>query len=357
MTRRRHRPEGAPGDEFAEFVRRSLHTAAEHVEPNPDGLERIREKIRSGPVYASAAEPEAGARRGLWGSGVLAGLVRRLSGARGEHSAPRGHGAPPRPGRAAGRAPGRGAGPGHARPAQRRPMDWREAMLRPALAIGVAVFALAVVLAAVPPLRHFVQVSADVFAGSSSSTPSSPRAGGTGQGSSTNGVEGSASLGITSPSAVPCSSPSPSHASSLLEAQHVEPHAVDRVDERADEPERDRVAEHGQPVPERNREPDRHGEREREPERQRSTGSASASATGSASASDSASAKASASASSSPRASTSRRAATHTPTPTRRPAAASQRPPAARPPPRRGARRPRRARPARRSRRIQPLDV
>ena len=260
MTRRRHRPAGAPGDEFAEFVRRSLHTAAEQVEPNPDGLDRIREKIRSGPVYASAADPEAAARPGLWGSGVLAGLVRRLSGARGEHSAPRGHGAPPRPGR----APGRGAGPGHARPAQRRPMDWREAMLRPALAIGVAVFALAVVLAAVPPLRQaFVQVSTDVFAGSSSSTPSSPGTGGTGQGSSTNGVEGSASLGITSPSAVPCTSPSPSHASSSPKPRHVEPYAVNRVDERADEPERDRVAEHGQPVPERNREPDRHGERER----------------------------------------------------------------------------------------------
>ena len=191
-------------------MRRSLHAAADQVEPNADGLDRIREKIRSGPVYTSAADPEPGATRARWGSGVLADLVRRLSGARGEHSAPRGHGAPLR----RGRTPGRGAAPGHARPAQRWPANWREVMLRPALAIGVAVFAVAVVLAAVPPLRQaFVQVSTDVFAGSPSSTASSAGPGGTGQASGPSGVEGSASPGITSPSAVPCPSPSPSHTS------------------------------------------------------------------------------------------------------------------------------------------------
>jgi hypothetical protein len=34
-----------PGNEFAEFVRRALHAAADQVEPRGDGLEPIRARI------------------------------------------------------------------------------------------------------------------------------------------------------------------------------------------------------------------------------------------------------------------------------------------------------------------------
>ena len=34
-----------PGSEFAEFVRRALHAAADQVEPRGDGLEPIRARI------------------------------------------------------------------------------------------------------------------------------------------------------------------------------------------------------------------------------------------------------------------------------------------------------------------------
>jgi hypothetical protein len=221
IRRGRRGPQGAPGDEFAEFVRRSLHAAADQVEPSADGLDKIRDKIRSGPVYASASDPEAG--RMLPGSG-LPGLVRRLTGAHGEHSAPRGHGqVPGRPGT----APGRGTSPGHARPARRRPMDWREAMLRPALAIGVAVFAVAVVLAAVPPLRQaFVQVSTDVFAGGSPSTSASAPGTGSGHSPGASLFGGSASEGSTSaPSAAPCASPTQPHASGSAKSGAASPTA------------------------------------------------------------------------------------------------------------------------------------
>ncbi len=44
-------PDGTPpqGPDFAEFLRHALHAAADQVEPRPDGLERIRARIRSSP--------------------------------------------------------------------------------------------------------------------------------------------------------------------------------------------------------------------------------------------------------------------------------------------------------------------
>jgi hypothetical protein len=39
--------DGAQSQEFAEFVRRELHAAADQVQPSADGLERIRAKIGS----------------------------------------------------------------------------------------------------------------------------------------------------------------------------------------------------------------------------------------------------------------------------------------------------------------------
>ncbi|HYB18795.1 MAG TPA: hypothetical protein VEF71_25470, partial [Streptosporangiaceae bacterium] len=54
MVRSGHGSDGAQGHEFAEFVRRSLHAAADQLEPSPDGLQRIRDKIRSRPAHATA---------------------------------------------------------------------------------------------------------------------------------------------------------------------------------------------------------------------------------------------------------------------------------------------------------------
>ncbi|HYB46597.1 MAG TPA: hypothetical protein VED20_04450 [Streptosporangiaceae bacterium] len=39
--------DGPHGRDFAEFVRRELHAAADQVEPRADSLKRIRDKIRS----------------------------------------------------------------------------------------------------------------------------------------------------------------------------------------------------------------------------------------------------------------------------------------------------------------------
>ena len=46
MTRPGH--DGIPpqGPEFAEFLRRELHAAADQLEPRSDGLERIRARVR-----------------------------------------------------------------------------------------------------------------------------------------------------------------------------------------------------------------------------------------------------------------------------------------------------------------------
>ena len=41
------------GQDFGEFLRRELHAAADQVEPGADGLEQIREKIRSRSAHAS----------------------------------------------------------------------------------------------------------------------------------------------------------------------------------------------------------------------------------------------------------------------------------------------------------------
>jgi hypothetical protein len=45
-----HGPEGAPAHwyNFADFLRRALHAAADQVEPQADGLEPIRAKIPAG---------------------------------------------------------------------------------------------------------------------------------------------------------------------------------------------------------------------------------------------------------------------------------------------------------------------
>ena len=45
--------DGGQGKDFADFLRRELHAAADQVEPGSDGLERIRDKIRSRPAHAS----------------------------------------------------------------------------------------------------------------------------------------------------------------------------------------------------------------------------------------------------------------------------------------------------------------
>ena len=143
MTRPRH--DGIPpqGPEFAEFLRRELHTAADQLEPRPDGLERIRARISAGPAHASKHSAASG--------GFLADMVRRWNAARGGQD-------------------GEGAG-------ERQPRDWRYGLLRPALAAACVVFAIGVALA-VPPLRQaFVQLGSAVGISSSSPARSSTGAG------------------------------------------------------------------------------------------------------------------------------------------------------------------------------------
>jgi hypothetical protein len=50
MARTGYGPEGTPGwwHDFADFVRHALHAAVDHVEPQADGLESIRERIPAG---------------------------------------------------------------------------------------------------------------------------------------------------------------------------------------------------------------------------------------------------------------------------------------------------------------------
>ena len=137
MTRHRHDGPPPQGPEFAEFLRRELHAAADQLEPGPDGLERIRARVRSGSAYASKHSEVH--------QGFLAGLVRRWNTVRGGQDAD-------------------GTG-------EREGRDWRYGWLRPALAAACAVFAIGVALA-VPPLREaFVQLGTAVGI-SSSSTPS-----------------------------------------------------------------------------------------------------------------------------------------------------------------------------------------
>src|SRR5690348_17921534 len=75
MTRPRHNGTPPEGPEFAEFLRRELHAAADQLEPRPDGLERIRARVGSRPAYASRHSAAHG--------GFLADLVRRWNAARG----------------------------------------------------------------------------------------------------------------------------------------------------------------------------------------------------------------------------------------------------------------------------------
>ena len=119
--------DGGQGQDFADFLRRELHAAADQVEPGSDGLERIRDKIRSRPAHASQPKWILG----VWlpVSGAAARLIRRLGFRVPQRQAPQ-------------------------RREPRRPRDWREAMLRPAFAVGAAVFAVGVVLSAVPPARQ-----------------------------------------------------------------------------------------------------------------------------------------------------------------------------------------------------------
>ena len=69
-----HGFDGGPGRDFADFLRRELHAAADQVEPGTDGLERIRDKIRSRPAPASRPRGALGVWLAI--SGFLAGLGR-----------------------------------------------------------------------------------------------------------------------------------------------------------------------------------------------------------------------------------------------------------------------------------------
>ena len=105
-----------PGHDFGDFLRQALHAAADQVEPRPDGLERIRERVGSGPVVRQQAfRAAAGAALG----GFLAHLIRRWNPRRGGPSA---HGSS---------AHGRRPHPQH------QSRDWRDGLLRSALAGGL----------------------------------------------------------------------------------------------------------------------------------------------------------------------------------------------------------------------------
>ena len=144
MTRPGHDGMPPQGPEFAEFLRRELHAAADQLEPRPDGLERIRARVRTSPAYASKHSAVHG--------GFLAVVVRRWNAARGGHEADG----------------GQEAGGGHA-PRQQR--DWRYGLLRPALAAACVVFAIGVALA-FPPLRQAFVHQLGAAVGFSSSSPS-----------------------------------------------------------------------------------------------------------------------------------------------------------------------------------------
>ena len=68
--------DGGQGHDFAEFLRRELHAAADQVEPGADGLERIRDKIRSRPAHARQPRGMLGVWLACWGA--VMGLVHRL---------------------------------------------------------------------------------------------------------------------------------------------------------------------------------------------------------------------------------------------------------------------------------------
>ena len=186
MTRPGH--DGIPpqGPEFAEFLRRELHAAADQLEPRSDGLERIRARVRSGPAYASKHSAAHG--------GFLADLVRRWNAARGGQQE-------------GGGQQDRG---GH----ERQERDWRYGLLRPALAAACVVFAIGVALA-VPPLRAaFVQLSGAVGIpiSSTSGGGQSTNGDGTPAGSATGSAGGGTSAAQGSVPPIACASGSASSA-------------------------------------------------------------------------------------------------------------------------------------------------
>ena len=97
-------------------------------------------------------------RRAAASGGFLADMVRRWNARRGGSPA---HGSP------AHGSPAHGARRGHAR---RQPRDWRDGLLRPALAIACVVFAIGVALAVAPLRQAFLHLSSAVGITSHSST-------------------------------------------------------------------------------------------------------------------------------------------------------------------------------------------
>jgi len=200
-----HGSGGGKGPEFAEFVRRELHRVADQVGPGADGLERIREKIRSRPARES---PLAAAWLAV--SGFLAGLVGRRPSGGGQHTVP---------------APGGTPAPRDAQRAPKRPKDWREAMLRPAVAVGVAVFAVGLVLVAVPPVRQeIVQLTTHGTSAATSSGGASAQGQGSHVPSSDGGVSQASS--VTSPTPVARSSPAASQAATPTASKAASPNAT-----------------------------------------------------------------------------------------------------------------------------------
>ena len=196
MTRPRHDGMPPQGPEFAEFLRRELHAAADQLEPRPDGLERIRARVSAGPAYASKHSAATGV---SWPTWSAAGTPR-----------------------AAGRTR-EGAG-------ERQQRDWRYGLLRPALAAACAVFAIGVALA-IPPLRQaFVQLGSAVGISSSSTGGGAPSLNGSGTqyGAAAGGVgQGGTSAAQSSGqvTACPSSSPSSTEAKSATSAKPVTPSA------------------------------------------------------------------------------------------------------------------------------------
>ena len=204
-----HGSDGGKGREFAEFVRRELHRVADQVGPGADGLERIREKIRSRPAHVTARESPLAA-AWLAVSGLLAGLVGRRPSGGGQHTGP---------------APGVTPAPRDAQRTPKRPRDWREAMLRPAFAVGVAVVAVGLVVVAVPPVRQeIVQLTTH---GTSAATGSGS-ASAQGQGSRVPSPDGGVSQAssVTSPTPVASSSPTTSQAATGTASKAASPSAT-----------------------------------------------------------------------------------------------------------------------------------
>jgi uncharacterized delta-60 repeat protein len=215
-----HGPDEGQGREFTEFVRHALHAAADQVEPSPDGLQAIRDKIRSRPAHARAGRFRL--TLGLAAAvSVLADMILRWNAAlaRGWYVLRHGHTAP-----GAHRAK-----PASPRQAQ-RPRDWREAMLRPAFAVGFAVFAVGVVLAAVPMVRqeivHSIQQGFTQGGGTSGSRGApggQPLGNGTPQGGASGGRTGaspsshspSSTAEAVSPKSGSVKSNPPGHATNL----------------------------------------------------------------------------------------------------------------------------------------------